>query len=165
MTDTLPTWSFRPEQTAALLNPATLAAVIAWCTRRYQNERESSMPWELSHIAVPLALHRSTREAMPKTVQTHFAAWVAGHTGVLTGFGPRARAFAPYVGEGLRHGLRTGILAIDNTGHLSAAIPTKARPAKNSEQADIVRAAGIAGVWFARAGAPANVFIQLGVKP
>lgn len=164
MADLAP-WIERPEQTAAILNPAILAAVTGWCARRYENECELPMPWELSFLAAPLALHRATREAMPATPRTHFSAWVNDHAGVLTGFGDRARSFAPYVREGLRHGSRIGLLDLNEAGLITATIPRKAKPVKGSEQADIVRSAGIIGVWFARSTSPANVYIQLGVRP
>lgn len=163
--ETLPPWTERPEQSAAILNPAILAAVIAWCARRYQNELKSPMPWELAFLAAPFVLHRTTRESLPKTTRTHFSVWVNDNAGVLAGFAGRARAFAPYVREGVRHGCRIGLLNIGDDGLVTATIPAKAKPVKDSEQDDIVRAAGILGVWFARAGASANVYIQLGVTP
>jgi len=161
----LPIWAERPEQTAAILNPAILAAVTGWCARRYENECGSPLPWELAYLVAPLALHRATREAMPATPRTHFSAWVNEHAGVLAGYASRARSFAPYVREGLRHGIRVGLLEIYAEGLISATIPKTARPVRETEQADIVRVAGTVGVWFARAGVPANVYIQLGVKP
>lgn len=165
MTVELAPWSSRPEQAAAILNPAILAATIAWCARRYENDRGEPMPWELAYLVAPLVLHRSTREAMPATTTTHFAAWTTSHAGVLAGFAGRARAFTPYVREGLRHGVRAKLLSIDDDGLISAAIPATAKAVKDTERAAIIRAAGIVGVWFARSGSSANVFIQLGVKP
>lgn len=162
---TLPPWQERSQPAADVLNPAIVAVCIAWCARRYENDRDEPMPWELAFLVVPLVLHRTTRAAYPRSVSTHFGKWVNDNAEALARFSKNASAFAPYVREGLRYGLRSGALTLTVDATLSAKIPEQIKLIPNTEFRQIATAAALTGAWFASAGTVENVFNQLGVSP
>jgi hypothetical protein len=164
MTELL-SWNDRPELTASILNPALISASIAWCVTRYTTEQEAGMPWEVSFLVPPLVLHRSTRERLPKSRATHLAPWTVANRSTLVGFADRARRFRPHVEEGLRVGLRSGLLEVSDTAHLRASIPDKVRFKGESELREIVSRAAVLGTVLGRAGSSAHIFTMLGVSP
>ncbi|WP_223160664.1 three component ABC system middle component [Leucobacter sp. CX328] len=165
MTVELPAWSRRPQPASDVLNPAIGAVCVAWCASRYESESGGALPFPLAFLVAPLTMHGPTRERFPKTTATHFARWVTENTEVLSGYPNRARSFVPYVREGLRVGLRSGLLTLDSNGNLSAQISSHAKLASGTELRSIAVSSAISGTWFARAGSLESVFTQLGVRP
>lgn len=123
------------------------------------------MPWELAFLVVPLVLQRAIRTAYPRSVATHFTKWVNENAEALARFSQNASAFAPYVREGLRYGLRSGALTLTVDAALSATILDNTTLKAGTELRQIATAAALTGAWFARAGTVENVFSQLGVSP
>lgn len=123
------------------------------------------MPFYLAYLVAPLALHAETRDRFPRSIATHFPNWINENSDVLVGFPSRARAFAPYVREGLRFGTRAGMLGIDAAGDLSAEIPAHTKVSRDTELRSIATSSALCGGWFARSGTVENVFTQLGVSP
>lgn len=164
-TENLPPWHERSRPTADVLNPAIVAVCIAWCSRRYENDRAQAMPWELAFLVVPLVLHRKTRSAYPRSSATHFTKWINKNPEAMARFALNAASFSPYVREGLRYGLRSGALVLTSDCGLSAELSQKVKFEHESELREIATAAALTGAWFARAGSAENVFNQLGVSP
>lgn len=158
-------WPRRSQPASDILNPAISAVCVAWCTARYQKDTGVTMPWSLAFLVAPLTLHAPTRARFPKTIATHFPSWVNDNADVLVGFPARARSFAPYVREGLRFGLRTGLLELEPNGDLHAIIADHTKVAPDSELRSIAVASALTGGWFARSSSAPNVFTQLGVRP
>ncbi len=158
-------WPHRPQPASDILNPAISAVCVAWCTARYEREAKTVLPWPLAFLVAPLTLHAPTRARLPRSIATHFPTWVNNNADVLAGFPARARAFAPYVREGLRFGLRTGLLSLEGDGGLHATIADHTKVASDTELRSIAVASALTGGWFARSGSTANVFTQLGVSP
>lgn len=164
MSSLLP-WDERPSLTASILNPALIAATITWCVARYSDAEPSGMPWELSYLVPPLVLHHDTRKVLPRSAASHLASWSTKNRGVLAGFPDRSRRFHPHVNEGVRFGLRTGLLTMSGSAHLSAAIPDGVRLTADNELREILRKSAMLGVVFGQAGSSANIFTILGVSP
>jgi hypothetical protein len=161
----LPSWQDRSQPSANVLNPAIVAVCIAWCARRYGDDRGEPMPWELAFLVVPLVLHRKTRTAYPRSAATHFAKWANENAEVLARFPENASSFVPYVREGLRYGLRSGSLQLTAGATLTARIPPHTKLTGGTELREIATSAALTGAWFARAGSVESVFNQLGVSP
>lgn len=165
MSGTLAPWPRRPQPASDILNPAISAVCVAWCTARYEQDSGTALPLALAFLVAPLTLHSPTRNRLPRSIATHFPGWVNENSDVLVGFPARSRAFSPYVREGLRFGLRTGLLSLEGNGDLRAAINSHTKLASNTELRSIAVASALTGGWFARSGSTANVFTQLGVSP
>lgn len=158
-------WPSRSQPASDILNPAISAVCVAWCAARYERDTGVHLPWSLAFLVAPLTLHGPTRARFPRSIATHFPTWVNNNADVLSGFPARAKAFTPYVREGLRFGLRSGLLVIDADGDLHAKIADHTKVASDTELRSIAVASALTGGWFARSGSTANAFTQLGVSP
>src|SRR4051794_20248722 len=85
-------WRDRQQVPAAYLNPALVATVLAAASDGYRTERRRTMSWPLAFLVAPLVLHRTTRQALPRTTATHLTAWVSRNAALHAGFPARARS-------------------------------------------------------------------------
>ena len=166
MSRSLAPWLERAQPAADILNPALGAVCVAWCATRYERDTKGEpLPFPLAFLVAPLVLHAPTRAQFPSTAATHFPTWVTRNAEVLVGFPTRSAAFVPYVREGLRAGVRSGLLTATTDGDLTGNIAAHTTLPSGTELRDIATAAALTGAWFARAGTIANVYTQLGVTP
>jgi len=152
-------WTDRPRIEATLLNPALLAVLLAAAAGDY--EQEAGMPWPLAFLVLPVVLHRPTRNALPRDTRTHLSTWIRREPVLRAGFPERAAAMTPRTREGLRFGLRAGILTLDRgnvLGHLADDPPP-------GELRQLVRGARLVGRWLAKSDQPSTPFALLGVAP
>ena len=154
-------WPDRPRVEATMLNPALFAALISVAAHDYQANADEAMIWPLGFLLPPLVLHRPTRDTLPTSTRTHFSTWVRREPLIRAGFPARAAALTALTREGLRAGLRAGVLAIDG-GRLSGTLT--ARPAEG-ELGEMMKAAALVGRWLAKLDQPSTAFALLGVRP
>ncbi|WP_372490811.1 three component ABC system middle component [Microbacterium aerolatum] len=164
MTGEFRSWPSRPQPASDILNPAISAVCVAWCASRYESEIGAKLPLPLAFLVAPLTMHAPTRARFPRSTTTHFSRWVTENAEVLAGYPDRARSFVPYVREGLRLAIRTGLLTLYSAG-LTAEIAPHSKIAKDTELRSIATSSALCGSWFARAGSIENTFTQLGVRP
>jgi len=155
-------WSARSSVPAALLNPALLACLEAAAASGYEGEKEAAMPWPLCFVIAPMVLHRGTRQALPARISSHLGAWVSSNPVLRAGLPLRARALVGPVREGLRFGLRYGLLETGPGGGLRQAVP-RLRAPDAGDLRDILAKATFAGRWLSLSEEPATVFALLGV--
>jgi len=162
----LPAWPERAQPAADILNPAISSVCVAWAAKRYERDTDgAALPFSLSFLVAPLVFHEPTRARLPQKVTSHFPTWVTHNAEVLAGFPRRAGALVPYVREGIRTGVRSGLITLDDAGDLTATIAAHTTIPSETELRSIATSSALVGGWFARAGTPANVFTQLGVAP
>jgi len=154
-------WAQRSRIQAVYLNPAAIAAVIAAAASGYESAaNDRAMAWPISFVVSPLVLHLPTREALPSTTATHVTAWISRNPILRAGFPARARSLAPLVYEGLRFGLRHGLLTIAGD-----AVHGQIRRSSDNELASLLRQATFVGRWLAKTDQPATIFAIFGVEP
>jgi hypothetical protein len=153
-------WDERSQVSAAYLNPAFIAAVLAGAANGYQEDRDRHMVWPLAFVVAPLVLHRSTRETLPRNTTTHLSAWISRNPLLHAGFAQRAQELVPTVREGLRFGLRHGLLTLE-AGHLGGALKTT----RDRQLRTLLARARRVGHWLSRTDQPATVFALFGVEP
>lgn len=154
-------WSERPPLAAHLLNPALIGALAAAAAQAYEANKRSRLPWPLLFVIIPIALHRPTRLSLPRSTATHLSTWVGRHPELMAGFPLRATFLAPYVREGLRFGLRHGILAADPDGLQGLLANVRLQ----GELGQLVNAAAFCGRWLAQMERASTAFALLGVRP
>jgi hypothetical protein len=159
------TWVERSPVSAAMLNPALLAAITAAAAEEYRRLSGDAMPFSYAYLLAPLVLHRETRDALPRAINSHIATWLAGHPTLAAGFPARARSLTEPVREGIRFGLATGALVLTTTGELRGTLAQRARPAKVGDITAIIGKAGFVGRWLTKIERPATAFALLGVAP
>jgi len=161
-------WIERPPEQARLFNPAFVGITIWSCARGYASVRQSGLPYALAFVAVPIALHKTTREDLPRSTRTSMASWLAENPRALVGFAERARALVPLVKEGVLFATSGQMLTLDDTRLVAAGRPRSM--ARFERQAtDEVRAcvkkAEFVGKWFAGSGDYATIMALWGVAP
>jgi ABC-three component (ABC-3C) system Middle Component 3 len=157
-------WEERSRDAARLFNPAFLAALIAAAAGDYEDRAESPMPWLLAFLVPPLVLAESTRAALPGSIGASFANWLDQHPEVRLGFSRRAPALTPLTREGMRVGVREGVLVFED-GYLHAARRPGAAQDTSDEVTDCLHASRFFGRWFARRLDPTTIYGLLGVRP
>ena len=163
----LPPWTKRPFEIAYLLNPAFCALLIRDGALGYQQDTQDGLPFSLSFLLLPIALHESTRNKLPFRVTTKLHAWLGETPEVKVGFTERARGLVPYTKEALTFGLQKQSFKLTDNGHV---IPTPGikQPATWKNDLEIVaclRAARFIGRWFAQVGDPGTIYYMWGVQP
>ena len=153
-------WAERSQIEATLLNPALIALLIREAATGYESGG-TEMSWPLLFLIPPLVLHRPTRNALPRDTRTHLSTWVAREPVLRAGFPDRAAAMSPLVREGLRFGLRHGVLLM--TGGTVRGADVGAAPL--GELRTLLRSASLVGRWFAKSSQPSTIFALFGVRP
>jgi hypothetical protein len=153
-------WLERPRIPATMLNPALIAAVESVAASEYARSAGRPMTWPVAFLVAPLVLHRSTREALPRSTTTHLTNWVTREPLLRAGFPLRASALVPSVREGLRFGVRHQVLSLEN-GELHGTLrpPTTT----TTERDALLKSAGLVGRWLAKIENPSTAFALLGV--
>ena len=159
-------WADRSHEERTLLNPAFVALVLWHSATGFKKESSEGLPLVLSFLVPPLAMHPSTREALPKTVRTSQRVWLQEHPFLKEGFAARARSLAPVVREALGLAVATGVLKVEGSkivahdlaGGNNAYLETE-------EMTATFKQAAFLGRWFARAGDSSSIYTAWGVQP
>ena len=161
-------WAQRPIEEARLLNPAFIGELVEACTRDHERESGQGLPYTLAFVAVPVVLHKATREALPGTTRTSLGSWLAAHPRVHVGFAERAAALVPFVKEAVLLSVNADRLAFAEARLLAlrpARPPSRLRKEVTEEVRDCIVRAGFLGRWFARGGDSATIMTLWGVSP
>lgn len=161
-------WNARPVEIANLLNPFFCALLVHETVREYAASSNSAMPIGLTHLALPIALHKRTREQLPGNTRTRMHPWIENHPQVRVGFAQRVRALRGPVREGIIMAAQKELIHLD-AGNLA---PTRKGPAilpsswdDQAEAYSCWRAAGFIGRWFRASATTTTIFALWGVKP
>lgn len=166
---TITSWSDRPIEQARLLNPAFLAALIWSCAEGYGNIDPQGVPYPLSFVAMPVVLHKSTRESLPRAISTSLAAWLGENAQVHIHFTERAISLVPLVKEGVLFGINGQLLNLSSSRIVAAPRPrlimTRFLRESSDEVRDCMEKAKFVGRWFASSGDYTTVMAHWGVMP
>ena len=154
-------WAQRPPETAALFNPALLAATCAGIASGWTERVGTALPLPIAFPACALLLHERARDALPSTRRTRLAPWVEEHSRERLEIADLAVSLAPRVREGLRLGLRHGVLDAQPPGILGMPRALPANGLSQETRAILSRAAWV-GRWLADAGSGVTVFALIG---
>src|SRR5687768_8622007 len=159
-------WSLRPPELAHLFNPAFAAVILREGASGYQQEDADGIPFGTCFLVLPLVLHKQTREALPRTIATHFHNWISEHRELRINFGLRTRAMVSATREGLLFAISRNLLSL-TTDRL---VPSqRKRPwsawTAASEEGMCLDKALFLGRWLARSPDTATVMAALGVRP
>ena len=162
-------WAARSREEAYLLNPS-FCALIAWSSSvGYRGDGGGGMSYVLAFVAVPLTLHKPTREALPRSVRTSMPAWIEENTYFRVGFAERARSLAPFVREALLFGAVHGLFAFDDEHRIVPAPQPRALSGylrgTTDEVKECVKKAKFIGGWLAASGSVETTMALWGVEP
>jgi len=127
------------------------------------------MSYVLAFVAVPMTLHKPTREALPRSVRTSMPAWIEENTYFRVGFAERARSLAPFVREALLFGAVHGLFAFDDEHRIVPAPQPRALSGylrgTTDEVKECVKKAKFIGGWLAASGSVETTMAFWGVEP
>jgi hypothetical protein len=159
----------RSPEERALLNPSFFSLLLWHAATGHMSESGKGLPFGLTFLVLPLALHRETRESLPTKVTTSLPVWLNDNPLVRARFAERARTLVPYTKEALLFAGAHRLLAI-NLDSVSTEPAWKRKIARqlnrsSEEVRSCAKKAEFLGRWFARAGGPTTVMALLGVRP
>jgi hypothetical protein len=156
----------RPAERDALYNPPFIALILAQAAVEHERRTDDGLPFALAFLAAPIVLHGPTRQALPKQARSKMALWLEEHPVQRAGLGRRAATLVPAVRAGIRFGLRTRSLILEDA-MLTAAKPkvTSNEIMLSAEVDDILKRAGFVGGWFGLAGPASSIYALWRVKP
>lgn len=165
-TNAVPLPGGRPAERDALYNPAFIALTLAQAAAEHERRTGDGLPFALAFLVAPIVLHGPTRQALPKQARSKMALWLQEHPVQRAGLGRRAASLVPDVRAGIRYGLRSGSLILED------AILTAPKPRVASDNImlsgevnDILKRASFMGGWFALAGPASGIYALWRVKP
>jgi len=162
-------WTTRPPEERALLNPGFCSCLLWHAASGYQAAVQAPLPFDLAFLVLPIVLHRQTRESLPRTTRTSFAVWVDEHPLARSHVADRARMLLPFSKEAMIFGGTHGLL--DLNGAVVWASPKwKKRivaelKTSTDEVRDCAKRAEFFGKWLAGSGSSGTVMAILGVRP
>jgi hypothetical protein len=169
MTHPLPPWPDRPREEANLFNPAFTSLLIARAVAHHERAASSTpMPFALSFLVLPIALHPPTRAALPRTADTNLFGWIAGHAEIKALFPGRTERLVPVTQEAVRFALLYKKLTLHGDCLASGAKPyalSAAPSPATDETKDCLQKAAFLGRWFAAANSPVNILGAWGIRP
>lgn len=154
-------WARRPPETAALFNPALLAATCAGIAAGWSEADGAALPLPVVFPACALLLHEGARNALPTSRRTRLAPWIEAHSRERLEVADLAVSLAPRIREGLRLGLRHGILAAQPPGVNGRPRPVHSNGFSDETRGILSRAPWV-GRWLADAGSSVTVFALIG---
>lgn len=154
-------------ETSTLFNPAFCALLLNKACAEYAAKAGTAMPVTFAFLILPSALHKPTRDALPRTTAASMWSWLRSHPLILMDFSNRVRAFRPFTGAAISYGLRHSALP-SSPGLIAAGIlarrPRTLHP--TNDWTDCTRAAELLGRWFGGSDFDeATTLAHWGVKP
>lgn len=164
--DAIPLPGGRPAERDALYNPAFVALILAQAAAEHERRAGDGLPFSLAFLVAPIVLHGPTRQALPKQARSKMALWLEEHPVQRAGLGRRAASLVPAVRAGIRYGLRSGSLILED------AILTAPKPKVTSDEImlsaevnEILKRGSFIGGWFALAGPVSGIYALWRVRP
>ena len=159
-------WPQRPIEVANLFNPAFCALLLRQAVEAHEDETGRGMSYVVAFVVLPVVLHKSTRELLPRSAATKLHGWLQTNEQVRVGFAERVQQMVQITQEGLLFALQHKALALDKTGAL---IPGeqklgKFKVAKDSEAALCAKKAEFIGRWFSSVSNPVAFLALWGIK-
>jgi hypothetical protein len=152
----------------ALFNPAFVARLLHRSASDLEQAGGTGMSISLMFLAVPLVLHKPTRDDLPSNAASQMQQWIREHPRHMAGLTDRVLSLRPFTGIAVRFGLAHGLLAAD--GPLVRAGSVRRKPpgfnAMETDEVDqCLRTAGFIGRWFARQPDAATLLAWWGLRP
>lgn len=127
------------------------------------------MPFALAFMVLPIVLHKSTRESLPRTSRTSIPAWMQEHAEAKVGFHERLMALRPHTREALRYGLVFDWLAMGDSGVIrsvaSDSLISRATRSLDGDAGECISRARFLGKWLGAAASTETTMALWGIRP
>lgn len=163
-------WNNRPVEIANLINPSFCAFLIHETVKGYEEiaHGNKGISYDLLFLALPILLHKATKEILPRTTRTYMHTWLQNNPEVRVGYATRAREMIPYTKEAIHFLMVRDLLSVNKDGYLSTS-EFRMRLSLEIEVkiylVDYQRKAKLIGKWFALTGTSSTIYTMWGVSP
>jgi hypothetical protein len=159
-------WNSRPFEVASQFNPAFCSVLLFDVVKGFEKSRPEGIPFTIPFLILPLILHRSTREVLPKRTTALLYPWIQNNPQVRIGYAKRVKNFAPYLKEAIMFGIQTGVFRISENGNIQTLnqCPEIMNFAMSTELKNLRKSAQLLGNWFSSVKDTSTLFILLGVR-
>ena len=158
-------WEQRPFEVANLFNPAFCSVLLEEAMGGFEEKAQAGMPYSLAFLVLPVVLHKSTRNLLPRSTRTRLSTWLQRNPQVRVGFAQRARRLVPFTKEALVIGMSHGTIDVDTKGNLLCRTRSKKLWDKGTEPYLCRKGSRLMGRWFALSGETRTIFTMWGVRP
>lgn len=159
-------WSDRAREVAYLLNPAFCGRILYGTIKIYAETTKRGLPFPLIYLALPLILHKPTRERINS--RTQLLIWIQRNPELLIDFARRAHDLVPITNESLELLLQSNIVCLTPSGELDV-VKTQKSLSKtkfvDEEVKECLKKSEQVAKWFAATGKVETIYIALGVRP
>jgi Family of unknown function (DUF6521) len=162
----LPIWEERPVTVAHLLNPAFCGEIIRRFATEYNKAKglDMNLPYQLAFLVLPMVLHKTIRESLPKTTAKNFFTWIEENQSLKMTFPDLIRRTVPYTKESIMFLSMYKIIKFNKLGEIE--VLEKSKSIKDiNEVTECFKKADLIGKWLANAGSSQSIFTNLGIKP
>lgn len=162
-------WSNGTLEERALLNPAFCANLIWHFAAASAEDERRPMTFAESFLVLPTVLHRSTREALPRSTRTSLSVWLNENPTWQASVAARTKLLVPFTKDALIFGGSRGFIRLDGE-FVSADLSWRRRVnaglrASTGEVRECAKKATFIGAWFSEAGNSTTVLSLIGVRP
>lgn len=160
-------WEERSIITANLLNPAFCGELIRRCAESYYEEIDKPFPYTLLFVMLPIVLHKSTRDCLPKNKRKSLHEWLEENQFIKIGFADRCQQMIPFVKEALMFLLQNNAIKLDENGNIFVQKFQKKilNEIYATEINECYRKSTLVGKLFAKSEKPETIYSIFGVKP
>lgn len=152
----------------ALFNPAFVARLLHAVVNEYEAAATRDMPVPLAFLAIPLVLHKPTRDDLPAHASSQMQTWIREHPRHLVELDGRVHRMRSFIGLAVRFGVQHGVLTSAAGGIGVGTVKRRPRGHAELESAEVggcLRAASFLGRWFARQPDTATLLALWGLQP
>jgi hypothetical protein len=162
-------WTSRPAEERALLNPGFCACLLWQACAAYEIASKEPLPFDLAFLVLPMVLHRVTRESLPKLVKSSLAVWLDDNPLSRSRVADRAKTLSPFTKDAIIFGGVHGLFSFKGTsisanGDMKKRIATDLKDSTEEVKTCAKRSEFI-GKWFATSGKPGTIMAIMGVRP
>jgi hypothetical protein len=163
----LPNWEDRSVITANLLNPAFCGEIIRLVCAEHQKLSKKEISFAMIFIVLPLVLHKSTRDKLPKRKVVRLHDWINSDSELKLGLAERIKYLVPYTRETLLFLYQQDILTFSEEGHLKVLqLRKKKYPQSFTEEVkDILSKSAFIGRWLTTFPKEQMTYTILGIQP
>ena len=162
-------WGQRPHEEEHLLNPAFCCLCIVAACAGYRESADRDLPFVLSFMILPIVLHKSTRESLPRTPRTSMPSWIQAHPEARLGFFERLIALRPHTREALSFGMVSDWVSITNQGEIESASGStslaRAPRFLSGDAHECVSRSRVLGKWLATVTSTETTMALWGLRP
>lgn len=160
-------WNNRSPIIANLFNPAYCGEIIRRTAESYYKNCNKQLPYAYSFLILPILLHKSTRQKLPKSTRKYLFTWVEENDFLFIDFTSRVKNMKPFTKEAISFLIANNKMIIDNDGGMEVFEYRKKNPTGNNieETQEIFRKAKLLGSWFAISGDVKSIYSFFRITP